>query len=62
MATKVVNKSGIGFLPLLCLLFVGLKLTGYVAWSWWWVLAPLWIPASLGLTILGVAYCWFVKK
>jgi hypothetical protein len=28
---------------LLTVLFVGLKLTNYIAWSWWWVLSPLWI-------------------
>lgn len=28
------------FLPLLAVLFIGLKLTGYIAWSWLWVLAP----------------------
>ena len=30
-------------IPLLTVLFVGLKLTGYIAWSWVWVLSPLWI-------------------
>ena len=32
----------IGFLSLLALIFITLKLTGYIAWSWVWVLAPLW--------------------
>lgn len=31
------------FIPLLTVLFIGLKLTGYIAWPWWWVLSPLWI-------------------
>lgn len=35
----------IGFLGLLTLLFVGLKLTGTIAWSWLWVLAPVWLGA-----------------
>ena len=36
------------------LLFIGLKLTDYIDWSWWWVLAPLWVvPAFiLGVTCL----------
>ncbi len=34
---------------LLGVLFVGLKLTGYVDWSWWWVLSPFWIGASLAI-------------
>ena len=42
-----------GFLELLTLLFIGLKLTNYIDWSWWWVLAPTWIPASIVLSILA---------
>jgi len=37
------NKGGIGFIGLLTILFIGLKLTGYITWSWIWVLAPIWI-------------------
>lgn len=29
------------FLLLLALLFIALKLMGFVLWSWWWVLSPL---------------------
>lgn len=32
---------------LLTLLFVALKLTGHIGWSWWWVLSPVWIIASV---------------
>ena len=42
--TVVNNSGGIGFLGLLAIVFIVLKLTGYIAWSWWWVLAPIWIP------------------
>ena len=48
------NTSGVGFLGLLTLLFIGLKLTGHIAWSWIWVLAPLWIPISIALILLSV--------
>lgn len=41
------RSGGIGFLGLLAILFIGLKLTGYITWSWWWVLAPLWIPVAI---------------
>lgn len=34
----------IGFFGLLTLLFIGLKLGDVIAWSWLWVLAPMWIP------------------
>lgn len=46
------NTSGIGFSGLLTVLFIGLKLTGYIAWPWVWVLSPLWIV--LALIIVGV--------
>jgi len=39
---------------LLTTLFVGLKLTGYIAWSWWWVLSPVWLPAAVLILCLGV--------
>ena len=46
------NTGGVSFLGVLTLLFIGLKLTGYIAWSWIWVLAPLWIPISIALLVL----------
>ena len=48
------NTGGVGFLGLLTLLFIGLKLTGHIAWSWVWVLAPLWIPISIALAIISL--------
>jgi uncharacterized protein (DUF983 family) len=47
------SSSGI-FPSLLTVLFIGLKLTGHITWSWWWVLSPLWISALIGLTILAI--------
>ena len=38
--------------PLLTILFIGLKLTNYITWSWLWVLSPIWISAILTLIIL----------
>lgn len=46
----VVNNStsgGVGFGGLLTILFIALKLTGYINWPWLWVLSPLWIPLLL---------------
>lgn len=37
------------FIPLLTALFIALKLTGFIAWSWVWVLFPLWMGAILVL-------------
>ena len=45
-------KAEIGCLPFvlaLAALFVGLKLAGAIAWSWIWVLSPLWIPGAFYL-------------
>lgn len=42
----------IGLTGLLTLLFAGLKLTNYIAWSWWWVLSPLWIGCACGVVLL----------
>jgi len=44
--------GGSFFFSMLTVLFIGLKLTGYIDWSWWWVLSPLWIPAAVVLLIL----------
>ncbi len=46
------SNGGIGFCGLLTVLFVGLKLTNYIDWSWWWVLSPLWIPLAIALAII----------
>jgi hypothetical protein len=48
------SSSGISFCGLLAVLFIGLKLTHFIDWSWWWVLSPLWIPLCLALAILAV--------
>ncbi len=50
------TSGGVGLLGLLGVLFVGLKLTGYITWSWWWVTLPFWgglaLVAGLGLGFL----------
>jgi uncharacterized protein (DUF983 family) len=50
------SSSGIGFPGLLTVLFIGLKLTGHITWSWWWVLSPLWISVLIGLTVLATVF------
>ena len=39
------TSSSVGLPSLLFLLFLALKLTDVIDWSWWWVTAPLWAPA-----------------
>ena len=43
---KEVKSVGLGFADALALLFIALKLTGYINWSWIWVLSPIWISIS----------------
>lgn len=43
------------------IVFITLKLVGVIAWSWLWVLAPFWIPASISIILvltIGVLYGW----
>ena len=45
---------------LLLVLFIGLKLTGFIQWSWWWVFSPLWIPFIISIFVFG--YYFIVGK
>ena len=57
MSTESKARSGgVGFGGLLFLLFLTLKLTNVIDWSWWWVTAPLWgVFAFIALIMLIVA-------
>lgn len=46
------SSGGIGFVGLLTIVFITLKLTGYIAWSWWWVLSPMWISCIIATAII----------
>lgn len=51
--------GGFGLGTLLFVVFLTLKLTGVIDWSWWWVTAPIWIPLAIVLIILivvGIGY------
>jgi hypothetical protein len=55
MGEKSKNTSGgIGIGMILFLIFMTLKLTGNITWSWWWVTAPLWIPLGIALAIISI--------
>lgn len=64
----VENKTtvrGIGFTGLLAVLFIALKLTGVIDWSWVWVLSPIWIGAIVSVVwfvVLVVIYMWLDKR
>lgn len=56
--TSSSSSGGIGFCGLLTVLFIALKLTGYISWSWWWVLSPLWIGFALILAVVAAIAYW----
>ena len=56
------SSGGVGFTGLLTILFILLKLTGYIHWSWWWVLSPIWISIGLFVVIGIPLVLWVVKK
>ncbi|MDQ1085664.1 hypothetical protein [Siphonobacter sp. SORGH_AS_1065] len=41
------KSEGIGLLGLVFIVFLVLKLTSVITWSWWWITAPLWGPIAL---------------
>ena len=63
MSKKSTSSSGgIGFSGLLTILFIGLKLTHYIDWSWWWVLSPLWIGFAAAIAVLMTVYLVIRKR
>jgi len=50
--TSTKQVGGISFTCLLAILFIGLKLTGVINWSWLWVLSPIWIPIAIVLALV----------
>ncbi len=50
--THISTSGGIGFVGLLTILFIYLKLTDKIDWGWLWVLSPIWISLSLSILIL----------
>lgn len=41
----------LSFLSILAIVFITLKLTHYINWSWFWVLAPIWAPISFWIAL-----------
>lgn len=53
MTNNNVNSAGGGgFLGLMFLIFMTLKLMGYITWSWWWITLPLWGGIALIISIV----------
>ncbi|HBC7417597.1 TPA: hypothetical protein KEY88_000234 [Serratia marcescens] len=69
MKQEQTRKGGLSFFGVLALIFITLKLMGYIAWSWWWVTAPLWAPlavlgalAILVFVVVGAITCWESRR
>jgi hypothetical protein len=48
---RVVVTQGLSTSSLLGVVFIILKLTNVIGWSWWWVLSPFWIPWAIAILI-----------
>lgn len=44
------------FLEALLLLFIGLKLAGFITWPWWLVFAPAWVPLLVAFPLLVLSF------
>ena len=53
------KSGGVGFIGLLTILFIALKFTKFIDWSWVWVLSPLWITAVF---VVVVAFIITIKQ
>lgn len=57
MSASNQNGGGIGIGGVLLCIFVTLRLTHHIDWSWWWVLSPMWIPlcvVAVVLVLIGI--------
>jgi ABC-type antimicrobial peptide transport system permease subunit len=53
--SKETTTGGVGLGTVLFLIFLVLKLTNTIDWSWWWVTSPFWIPIAIIFAILLIA-------
>ncbi len=62
MSNKSNSSNGLGLGTVLFLIFMTLKLTNYIDWSWWWITAPLWIPIAIMAIVGLVAILYLANK
>lgn len=60
--SKQTSSGGIGFLGVLTIAFIVLKLCKVISWSWWWVFSPMWIPLSICLAIIAVCFVFGIAE
>jgi hypothetical protein len=54
LSAQATASGGISFTGLLTVVFITLKLLGFISWSWWYVTILLWLPAAIILGILAL--------
>lgn len=59
--SKTIVNGGTGFVGLLTIAFIVLKICNVIDWSVWWVLSPIWITAALILTIMLTVFLVLLK-
>ena len=48
---------------ILTIVFVIAKFAGWIAWSWWWVLSPVWITAGVFVIVfIAIIISYFIVK
>lgn len=62
MANDVKVNGGIGFAGLLAIVFIVLKLTKVITWSWWWVTCPLWLPWAIAIVVAVIYFIFLLIK
>lgn len=60
MSNKSNSSNGLGLGTVLFIIFMVLKLTNNIDWSWWWVTAPLWVPILVTVGLLVVTGIMFI--
>lgn len=60
MKNDNLSTGGVGFLGLLTLLFIGLKLGHIISWTWFWVLSPILLPIIIILWIAVIVVTLWV--
>ena len=61
MSNNAELKTNMAWSTILTIVFVALKVTDVIDWSWWWVMSPILIHAAISI-IAFLFLLWFVNK
>lgn len=54
--------AGLSLPVVVFVVFLILKLTNLVKWSWWWITSPLWIVVALVVVLAVISFCVLVFR